>query len=451
MNKITNKDVEEMLSGEQNPNFLREGLCSNDVSDIDMSDLDIEHFLHLSFDEDTKFSETQIEKFNPKEILEDGKKYENCISSLHSRGYTGKGVGVAIIDTNIDIKPFQIPNITFKNKNNSGEEETHGATVLSAFLQIAPEANITYFCDDKYNKNRDENIKRYIEEIVKNKDIKIISMSSQIKDENIKKYIDVLLKQSGVTLIDSKEFSENFTYCYRNLGNGEEYKEDYVVSDKYDFYLRIKSKLDTIKLLYEKESKKKFTSKEIYFKDLISTMKNYGLGKNDIEHIENYKEFLFMSEEEFNLFIKDIRRKEIQEEIYERNIKKKQGKTLIEVPCGGCTLFTGSKYKYFSTSSVSYTLPKVSAMYVLAKQANMNINFEQFINIIRETSTNINGRKVISPDKFIEHIRNDFKNNLTNLVVNDEEYINSIDNRNDNFGKSIEVIEEKSIIENNDL
>ena len=71
MNKITNKDVEEMLSGEQNPNFLREGLCSNDVSDIDMSDLDIEHFLHLSFDEDTKFSETQIEKFNPKEILED--------------------------------------------------------------------------------------------------------------------------------------------------------------------------------------------------------------------------------------------------------------------------------------------------------------------------------------------------------------------------------------------
>lgn len=80
MKKITDNDVVDMINGRKDPNFLRDGLCSKDVSNIDMSELSIDMFLKLSFNEKTKFSNEQIEKFNPMSILEKAKKIDENLN-----------------------------------------------------------------------------------------------------------------------------------------------------------------------------------------------------------------------------------------------------------------------------------------------------------------------------------------------------------------------------------
>ena len=81
--KLSNIDVEEMIAGIQENTILREGLCEKDLSSWDLSELDLEHFKLLCFDENTIFSEEQIEKFHPYELLNHAKKPMRSIQSLH--------------------------------------------------------------------------------------------------------------------------------------------------------------------------------------------------------------------------------------------------------------------------------------------------------------------------------------------------------------------------------
>lgn len=217
LDKIEDKDVKEMIEGIKSSHYLREGLCHKDVSKIDFSNLSYNMFLKLSFDEDTVFSKEQEERFHPKELLENAKCLDPGLKEMHDQNITGKGIFVAIIDSNIDFSSRYIKeNVNVRNKDLSGgKEEVHGATVLSAFLQIAPDAQIVYYCNNKKDKNKDENVKEYIKEIAQEGNIKIISMSVRIR---VKNEIDKILEEGGITLIDSEEFSKDFTYCFRKQG-----------------------------------------------------------------------------------------------------------------------------------------------------------------------------------------------------------------------------------------
>lgn len=70
--------------------------------------------------------------------------------------------------------------------------------------------------------------------------------------------------------------------------------------------------------------------------------------------------------------------------------------------CGGKTFFAKDGYKYFSPSSVSYTIPQVSAMFTLAKQINKDILFQEFVNIVRGYSKQVDGRFILSPNKMFQ-------------------------------------------------
>lgn len=69
---------------------------SCDISNEDISS--IEEFSDLSFDTDTVWPDRLPKDFNPEKILEYNQNPGLGIRELHKKGYTGKGIGIAIID-----------------------------------------------------------------------------------------------------------------------------------------------------------------------------------------------------------------------------------------------------------------------------------------------------------------------------------------------------------------
>ena len=235
LKKLTDTDIQNMLDGKKSNFLLREGLCGIDLSDCDLSDLSPEYFRKLCFDSNTKFSEEQIQKFNPQELLEMAKSPSQEISKLHSHGITGQGLRVAVIDTNIDNRHeiFSNGNIHIKSSSNIGNAENHGLTVVSALLQMVPDTEIDYYPYDKTDANKDIVREEIIGEIIKS-GVKIISMSSSFNDEEIRKRVLEKCEKAGVTLIDQPTFTKHFTYCFRNFdeNGGEHFEEAFMESEK---------------------------------------------------------------------------------------------------------------------------------------------------------------------------------------------------------------------------
>lgn len=402
MKKITDNDVEEMIKGVQSNNILRDGLCGTDLREFDLTGLSVRMFKKLSFDENTIFSNEQLEKFKPYRLLESAKTASNSVEKLHNMGLTGNGIKIAIIDSNIDInyQPFKSANLNLIKTNKSGEMETHGATVLSALLQVVPEAEICYYADNKYSKNNDNNKLDYILDIVAKGDIKIISMSSGFSDENIKQQVHNLLNENNITLIDSETFHRNFTYCFREIDeNGNEsFKEAFCEEEQKDF-IGIKSKLYSLLDNYNINK----DNMEIAIAKLQSLLEQEGrVGlKGEIDRLKSILILMdkpVYGEDSVNYMYK-------QSEISKEQEERRKNDS-IEIPCGGRT-FIGKDgvYKYFGTCCVSYTIPQVAGIFVLAKQKYKDLTFEDFINLSKSTALNIDNRKVINPLNLILEVQ----------------------------------------------
>ena len=89
---------------ESDLSFILEGMCGKDVSKIDMSNLSLENFRRLTFDNKTIFSDEQIKRFHPEKLLEQGKKFSNVKEEkgLHENEINGKGTTIAILDRYFD-------------------------------------------------------------------------------------------------------------------------------------------------------------------------------------------------------------------------------------------------------------------------------------------------------------------------------------------------------------
>ena len=427
INKITDEDVKNSINGNTSNYILREYLCGKDVRKIDMSGLSLEFFKYLSFDENTKFNEEQIAKYNPSEILESAKSFSSSMDKIHNNGITGKGIKVAIIDTNLESNDYfksKSKNINIiKNKSKPGKKEVHGATVLSSFLSVAPDSEVIYYANDKTDRiNKDGNFLSYIEDIIRNHaDVSIVSISASfnsIENENEAKKI---LDENGITLITSPIFYNNFTYSRKsNDKNGNEvFDETFVEEDEYS----IKEKFYQIEDIIKKYNLEGMERKEA-INNLIVILKNNGtkedLGKAN--YLENNMDIALCTSE--NEVIKIRKQKIIEEEVEERKENES-----VEIPCAGRT-FIGKKgvFKYFSTASASYTIPQVAALYALAKQQDKDITFEKFITICKETSTIFNSiksgykRRIINPEELFIEINKDregkeksFSNSLKDL------------------------------------
>ena len=115
--------------------FFLEGLDGIDLRDkFDLDGLSPEMFRYLSFDSRTVFSDIQMEKFKPQELLKKGKSNEKTNLELN-----GKGTCVAILDKFSDISTEEfgeevVKYIIHNGKNGvevvlDGGEKTDGATI----------------------------------------------------------------------------------------------------------------------------------------------------------------------------------------------------------------------------------------------------------------------------------------------------------------------------------
>lgn len=402
--KITNQDIDEMIAGIQSNHLLREGLCGADLTQCDMSELDYEHFKQLCFDENTIFSEEQHKKFKVTELLESAKSPMKEMQELHNKGIDGKGIKVAIIDTNIDEEKARKQygdNFKYINSDFAGEIEPHGATVLDSFMQTAPGTEVQYYPFNKMpREDKSEQFIEYIKQIATT-GIKIVSLSNSLDNVIINKEqlktTREFLDKNGITVIDSNLFYKDFTYCFRDINSDGEEKYKECLCEPEDLYHKnlwekVNTTYNQLLLRYNVENKK----------DLKEKLEQVG----DIENLQGIKEFEpILDYTEFSAgkgsplhFLKQ------RDKQNEKNRREKN----IEVPCSGRTLAG----RYWGTSSASYTIPVIAGMYAMCKQVNPQIQYEDFVKLCKETSRNIDECNLIQLQMLIERVK-DSKINST--------------------------------------
>lgn len=241
------KEAEAFASGKgENTGFCLRGLCGKDVSEIDMSKLSIEMFKRLTFDTKTTFSQEQIEKFYPYDIMEQGKQFDNIGESE----IDGSGTTIAIIDrfSDISANQFKGRRITVYRVSENGIEEVqpneetgiylegasveenglengfHGNTTDSLAVGeqcgVAPNANVILFhVDGIKNQEAQDAVLKFI---TKNKekeefnipDILSISAKTDINKPKLKE-----LEKLGCAFINSDIFMKDFTWGRSNDGH----------------------------------------------------------------------------------------------------------------------------------------------------------------------------------------------------------------------------------------
>ena len=326
-------------------------------------------------------------------------------------GFNGKDVSVAIIDTNIDVNAFQIPNVTYVDNENKGDIESHGSTVLASFIQTTPNANILYYPSNKKDSQRAKHLIEHIYNAVKS-GVQIISLSASLKNivgENEFKRINEFLLKNGVTLIDADIFYENFSYCYRNISNdGEEetIRESFCEPEDIEFENFWKNKKDILNQLMSEHRV-----------DTIEELKKH-LNYEMLQLVQEFEQILkydsFYAGENSPLHL-------LKQRAMDRERKRKIITKSIEIPCAGRTL----NKKYWGSSCASYTIPVVAGLFSICKQIDPYITYEEFVNFCRETSKQINGRYLIQPDELVKKVKEIFQNKAIQSVKSNASIIAS--------------------------
>lgn len=128
---------------------------STDLSESDLSN-EYNKLIQATFDSKTIWPDKLPVDINPEKIMEQYKNPGLNIRSLHEKGITGKGVGIAIID-----QPLLVDHIEYKDQLkyyserdtvNTQDASMHGAAVASIAVGksvgVAPEADLYYIADD---------------------------------------------------------------------------------------------------------------------------------------------------------------------------------------------------------------------------------------------------------------------------------------------------------------
>ncbi len=128
-------------------------LRSTDISSLDLTDRTDDLFF-ASFDSKTRWPQKLPPEYDPEHIMELGKNPGLGVSSLHQRGITGKGIGIAIIDQGL-----LVDHIEYKDRVRLYEEihcadehsAMHGPAVASIAVGrtvgVAPDADLYYIAE----------------------------------------------------------------------------------------------------------------------------------------------------------------------------------------------------------------------------------------------------------------------------------------------------------------
>lgn len=359
------------------------GLCGEDLSNVDMSGLSPEMFKRLTFDTETKFPEDpkmQVKGINPQEIIEQGK-FSNTLKELHKKGINGDGTTIVLIDniSNSQVSEFEgreVVNIVFKqnedgtisyeeyqkykeeeeNKEKEKQEEDddkfdnyHGKTTASLATGnkcgVAPETKVYLFgiAEGTDREKAQELILKYINE----NDIipDIISMSADTKiSEEAKTIINELKEQHGCAFLNSKEFWEDFLWGrISNDAKG-------VVLDE-------------------------------LFKEVLNEAK-------DKKYDESTTPGRTITKACANVFGKES--------------------DMAVLPCKEVTCLENGKegvYKYMgSFCGASFAIPQVAGLFLLARQIDKSISYDEFIEIVKNPEREKDGMMYVDFKETLKEI-----------------------------------------------
>ena len=351
--------------------FILYGICGENVCEIDMSDLSIEYFKKLTFDSETKFSQEQIDKFHPNEIIEKGKQFSDIKQkgSLHDREINGDGTTIAIIDSSFNSSIEEYEDRVKKHvviENDNGKtiireytkedgDGSHGETTASLAVGkecgVAPKAKVYFFGVNAKSWGEElEDVKRawteskatMLEYLQEEKIIPdIISMSADYKTLPEAEKALNWLNENGCTLLDSNKF-----WDYFSLGRTND--EDKIVLDEF------------VKTIYSED---------------FQYDKNSFLGKK----IEETKE-------------------------------KSKNSTIMPF-AGRTSIHTGKngepveKYNG-SLCGASFAIAQVAGLFLLARQEDKDLSFDNFITIVRDTRIkNHEGMMYASATEIISEVK----------------------------------------------
>ena len=249
---------------------LRWGLTFVNLRGIDLRDVPISKILRLGFSSLTRWpSERKLpEGFSPKSVIENAKYFKGLdIDKLHNKFINGKGVKIAYIDRGFERKHAEFSERNIEYIKQGGEDlHFHGSAVASRIIGknigIAPEAELIYYACSYTSKhgekgqsllnyiiNELEALENILCRIKRGEKICCVGLSASIEyqigklsiNENEKKalkerydFIKEEYVKENVVILDSKKFSENFSYAfmidtsgyYEDINNYENISKD---------------------------------------------------------------------------------------------------------------------------------------------------------------------------------------------------------------------------------
>ncbi|QOR36936.1 S8 family serine peptidase [Clostridium sp. 'deep sea'] len=128
-------------------------LRSSNLTMLDLTN-NLNDLLYSSFDSNTKWPAKMPAEFDPEAVMELGKNPGLNVKKLHKDGFTGKGVGLAIID-----QALLVDHVEYKDQLKMYEEvhcsdkmaQMHGPAVASIAVGktvgVAPEADLYYIAE----------------------------------------------------------------------------------------------------------------------------------------------------------------------------------------------------------------------------------------------------------------------------------------------------------------
>lgn len=223
-----------------NPNVNKNwqvDLRSCDISEVTLTDR-LNDLKYANFNSKTVWPKDLPKEFDKDKVMELGKNPGLGIKELHSKGITGKGIGVAIIDQELLVDHIEYKDrLKFYdeiNVNKNSFAQMHGPAVASIAVGksvgVAPEAELYYIAVDEGNSGGGDLtwLAKSIDEILlvnksleKDKKIRVISISDgwEKEDNGYKEVIEAVnrAKKEGIFVVSSM-ISETYNFNFQGLG-----------------------------------------------------------------------------------------------------------------------------------------------------------------------------------------------------------------------------------------
>ena len=166
---ITNKEeleYKKIRTRDELLQYINREESGGDLHFVDLSEFDLQNNIDL-FDSQITYTvngwtdkviwpDKLPEGFDPKKLLEDGKKQILGIPEIHANGITGKSIKIAIIDQMLfvehpyyekQIKHNEICSYKFEKRE---DKDYHPSLVVGNAIGVAPDADIYFFASDNW-------------------------------------------------------------------------------------------------------------------------------------------------------------------------------------------------------------------------------------------------------------------------------------------------------------